>query len=302
MAELLLGKGYEVHGIVKVGSDPSCCNIAEIARLLTLHTIDLSNHEAVDALIAKLAPDEIYNLAAPSVVPASWINPLETTEFMTKSVTVLLEAIVNHAPSAHLVQATSSEIFRGCTQSPQNEQTCPAPRSPYGVSKLFAHSLIGTYRHLHGLHASSAILYNHESPRRPLSFVTKKIANAATQIKAGHATHLVLGDVSAQRDWGSAKDFINALWLMANAPSADDYVLATGVLHTVDDIVQIAFSHLGLDPQGLVKIDPTLVRKSDETLLVGDASHAKQKLGWAATTSFETLIREMVDSELESFD
>lgn len=298
LAELLVEKGYAVHGTVRTGRDAKYPRLSSVRESINVETATLDEPEAVDELIARVAPDEIYNLAAPSVVGASWDDPLWTVGFMTRSVTAILEAMVRLRPEARLVQATSSEIFRGSTDSPQNEQTCPAPQSPYGSGKLFGHSLVGAYRAHHGVHASSAILYNHESPRRPADFVTRKIVQAAVQIKRGLATELVLGDLSAKRDWGYAADYVEAMHLMTQQPAGDDYVLATGRLHSVEELAQAAFGHLGLDHREYVRSDPSLMRAEDETVLVGDPSKAREQLGWTASTGFGELIQTMVDAEL----
>lgn len=299
LAELLVAKGYEVHGTVRPGADPGHQRLRAIDSTISCDQTQLDDPDAVDELISRVAPDEVFNLAAPSVVGASWNDPFWTVGFMTRSVTALLEAIVRHAPQAHFVQATSSEIFRGSTESPQTEQTCPAARSPYGSGKLFGHSLAGVYREHHGLHTSSAILYNHESPRRPVEFVTRKVVNTAVRIKRGDANELVLGDLSARRDWGYAKDYVEAMWLMAQQPSGDDYVLATGELHSVEDLVKAVFERVGLDHREYVKSDPGLMRPSDGTVLVGNPAKARANLAWNATHDFGSLVDLMVDAELE---
>jgi GDPmannose 4,6-dehydratase len=246
-------------------------------------------------LVARIGPDEIYNLAAPSVVGASWGNPPATVGLMVGSVVNLLDALVTESPQTRYFQASSSEIFRGTGSSPQNEQTPPHPTSPYGVAKLAGHSLVAAYREHHGLHANSGILYNHESPRRPTDFVPAKIVNGAVQIKLGNQNELALGDLTAKRDWGFAGDFVDAMWQMLQQDAPGDYVIATGVQHTVKDLVDAAFSLVDLDPDEYVRSDPSFVRVGDEADLVGDPALIAEKVGWSASTSFDELVRIMVD-------
>jgi GDPmannose 4,6-dehydratase len=298
LAELLLEKGYEVHGIARPGGSPGE-RLADIADQIALHTVDISNADEVEHLLRKLKPSEIYNLAASSVVNESWNDPLRSVHELTASVTALLDAIRRHVPRARFFQATSSEIFRGCGVSPQDEQTSPRPLSPYGAGKLFGHALVGAYRSREGIHASSGILYNHESPRRTPSFVTRKIVQGAVAIKRGEADELVLGDLSVQRDWGYAKEYVEAMWLMLQQDAPDDFVLATGKLHTVAELVELVFSRLEIeDWQRHVRSDPALARVGDEAVLVGDPSRAAEKLGWQARTGLEELVAVMVDAEV----
>lgn len=232
------------------------------------------------------------------MVYASWDRPIETVEFMAGSVTSLLDAIVASSPSTRLFQASSSEIFRGAQTSPQNEQTPPRPTSPYGVGKVAGHNLVYAYRMHHGLHASSGILYNHESPRRPVDFVTRKVVATAVAIKRGEARELVLGDISARRDWGYAVDYVEAMWTMLQQEDGDDYVLASGRTYTVEEMVRTTFELLDLDADEFIRFDPALTRKGDEALLAGDPSKAAANLGWEAKTDLKGLLKLMVDAEL----
>jgi GDPmannose 4,6-dehydratase len=300
LAEFLLEKGYVVSGVVERDPKLARPNLSAIEEQLDLHAIDLTDRAAVDQLIGATAPSEIYNLAAPSFVPASWDDPTATLDFMSGSAVRLLDAIVRLTPETRYFQASSSEIFRGTDSSPQNEQTTPRPISPYGVGKLAGHGLVNSFRVEHGVFACSGILYNHESPRRPVDFVTRKIVNGAVKIKQGELDELHLGDLSAQRDWGYAPDYVRAMWLMLQAASPDDYVVATGRLHTVEQLVEAAFAAVGLKTDGLIVSDPAFVRKSDEALLCGDASRAAEKLGWQPQTSFTEMVELMVAAELEN--
>lgn len=298
LSEILLARGYTVAGVVE--RDPSIPrqNLAAIEDQLELHAIDLTDRQAVDALVESVAPTEIYNLAAPSVVPASWDDPIATLDFMCSSVVCLLDAIVRISPETRFFHAASSEIFRGSGDAPQSELTTPCPTSPYGVGKLAGHGLVNAYRRQHDVFACSGILYNHESPRRPESFVTRKIVSAAVRIKLGEQDELVLGDTSAQRDWGYAPDYVDAMWRMLQHEAPDDYVVATGELHTVEDLVNKAFELVGLDANDYVRSDPALMRKGDEALLVGDPSKLRDTLGWRADMGFERMLEAMVASDL----
>lgn len=296
LAELLLGKGYSVDGIVK--SDRPRANLAAVEDRITIHSIDLTQADAVRELIASTLPDEVYNLAAPSVVPASWNDPHGTVAFMASSVTSLLESIIAEKPNTRYFQASSSEIFRGTGVSPQSEMTAATPTSPYGVGKVAGHALVNAYREHRGVHASSGILFNHESPRRPVDFVPSKIVNAAVQIKLGNQTELVLGDQSAKRDWGFAGDYVDAMWQMLQHDTPGDYVIATGQTHSVADLVNFAFDLAGIETEGHVRTDPKFVRAGDEAQLVGDPSKIEDVIGWRATTSFEDLVKIMFDATL----
>lgn len=275
-------------------------NLTNIRDQLALHNTDLTNAAAVEELIEQLRPTEVYNLAAPSVVPASWNDPIATIDFMAGSVVCLLDAILKHSPEARFLHASSSEIFRGAGSSPQSEQTVARPVSPYGVGKLAGNGLVNAYRARHGMHASSAILYNHESPRRPVDFVPSKIVHGVAAIKAGNADELVLGALDAQRDWGFAGDYVDAMSRIVNHGNPGDYVVATGVKHSVGELAELAFTLAGLDPQKFVRSDPRFTRTGDDAELVGDPSLIEQEVGWRATTSFEKLVELMLNAALEA--
>lgn len=298
LAELLLEHGYSVSGVVE--RDPSIArpNLREIESQVALHAIDLTSREQVERLIDSEQPDEIYHLAAPSVVPASWDDPVATLDLMSGSVVRLLEAIAEHAPKTRFFHAASSEIFRGTGDAPQNELSPPRPTSPYGVGKLAGHALVNSYRAQHDVFATSGILYNHESPRRPPSFVTRKIVNGAVAIKLGEADSLQLGDTSALRDWGCATDYVRAMWMMLQAEQPRDYVIATGRLRSVQDLVDTVFELLDLEPGDHVRQDPALLRKGDEALLQGDPAKIQHDLDWHAETTFEEMLQQMIDHEL----
>ncbi len=299
LAELLLEKGYEVHGMVRRSSTEKFERIEHLRARLTLHQGDLLDQRSlVDALRAS-QPDEIYNLAAMSFVAVSWIQPTLTAEFTGVGVTRMLEAMREVCPEARFYQASSSEMFGMVRQTPQHEHTPFYPRSPYGVAKVYGHHITVNYRESYGLHATSGILFNHESPRRGREFVTRKITWHAAAIKLGHIDKLPLGNLDARRDWGYAKDYVEAMWLMLQRDEADDYVIATGVTNTVRRCVEIAFARVGLDWEQYVEIDDSLKRPAEVDLLVGDATKAEQDLGWKAQTSFEELIELMVDADLE---
>jgi GDPmannose 4,6-dehydratase len=297
LTEFLLEQGYVVSGVVDRDPTIERPNLAAVRDEIDLHAIDLTDRAAVDALVESTAPHEIYNLAAPSFVPASWNDPTATLDFMSGSAVRLLDAIVRLTPDTRFFQASSSEIFRGTDQSPQNEETTPRPTSPYGVGKLAGHGLVNSFRVQHGVFATSGILYNHESPRRPVDFVTRKIVNGAVKIKRGETDELHLGDLSARRDWGYAPDYVRAMWLTLQADEPDDFVISTGKLHSVEEFVNATFARIGLDPADHVVTDPTFLRKGDEALLLGDPSHAADKLGWTATTTLDEMISAMVTAE-----
>jgi GDPmannose 4,6-dehydratase len=299
LAELLLEKGYDVHGTVRRSSTERFDRIEHLRDRITLHQADLLDQRSlVDALrLAK--PTEIYNLAAMSFVAVSWVQPTLTAEFTGVGVTRMLEAMREVSPDARFYQASSSEMFGKVRQVPQNELTPFYPRSPYGVAKAYGHFITVNYRESYGLHASSGILFNHEGPRRGLEFVTRKITWHAAAIKLGLADKLHLGNLDAERDWGYAKDYVEAMWLMLQRDDPQDYVVATGIAHSVRDCVQIAFDHVGLAADDHVVTDDELKRPAEVDHLVGDASKAKRELGWEPRTSFEELIRLMVDCDYE---
>jgi GDPmannose 4,6-dehydratase len=299
LAELLLSKGYEVHGMVRRASTEKFDRIEHLRDRITLHQGDLLDHRSlVDALRAS-RPDEVYNLAAMSFVAVSWIQPTLTAEFTGVGVTRLLEAVREVCPDTRFYQASSSEMFGKVRETPQNEQTPFYPRSPYGVAKAYGHHITVNYRESYDLHACSGILFNHESPRRGLEFVTRKITWHAAAIKLGKRDELKLGNLDAKRDWGYAEDYVEAMWMMLQQPEADDYVIATGVSHTVRQCVEIAFDQVGLRWQDHVSIDDSLKRPAEVDLLVGDYAKAEQQLGWRPKTDFEALIRLMVDADVE---
>jgi GDPmannose 4,6-dehydratase len=299
LAELLLDKGYEVHGMVRRSSTERFERIEHLRDRLTLHQGDLLDERSlVDALRAS-RPDEVYNLAAMSFVAVSWIQPTLTAEFTGVGVTRMLEAIREACPEARFYQASSSEMFGKVRQTPQNEATPFYPRSPYGVAKAYGHHITVNYRESYGLFGCSGILFNHESSRRGLEFVTRKITWHAAAIKVGLAKELRLGNLDAQRDWGYAVDYVEAMWMMLQRDRADDYVIATGKANTVKRCVEIAFDRVGLDWRRYVTIDDSLKRPAEVDFLVGDASKAKRELGWEPRTSFEQLIELMVDADLK---
>jgi GDPmannose 4,6-dehydratase len=299
LAELLLGKGYDVTGIVRRSSSPNLWRIEHLLDRITLRPADLLDQLSLVRVIQDVQPDEFYNLAAMSFVPASWDQPLLTGDFNSMGVTRLLEAVRQVNPKIRLYQASSSEMYGRVREVPQTELTPFYPRSPYGVSKVFGHYITVNYRESYGIYAVSGILFNHESPRRGLEFVTRKVTDGVAKIKLGKADHLALGNLDAQRDWGFAGDYVRAMWLMLQQDAADDYVIATGVTHSVKHLVDTAFKHAGLDYQKYVRTDPQFIRPAEVDLLIGDASKAKEKLGWSSAVSFEQLVAMMVDADLE---
>src|SRR5947209_15212688 len=297
LAELLLDKGYDVHGLVRRSSTEKFDRIDAIRDRLTLHQGDLLDQRSlVDALRAS-QPDEIYNLAAMSYVAVSWVQPTLTAEFTGVAVTRMLEAMREVCPEARFYQASSSEMFGKVREMPQNEATPFYPRSPYGVAKAYGHFITVNYRESYGLHASSGILFNHESERRGLEFVTRKITWHAAALKLGLIDKLQLGNLEARRDWGYAPDYVEAMWRMLQQDHAEDYVIATGKAHSVRDCVEIAFDHAGLELDRHVVIDDSFKRPAEVDHLIGDYSKARETLGWEPTTSFEEMIRLMVDAD-----
>jgi GDPmannose 4,6-dehydratase len=299
LAEFLLEQDYEVHGMVRRSSTEKFDRIEHIRDRITLHQGDLLDQRSlVDALRAS-NPDEIYNLAAMSYVAASWVQPTLTADFTGVGVTRLLEAMREVCPQARFYQASSSEMFGKVREVPQSEQTPFYPRSPYGVAKVYGHFITVNYRESYGLHATSGILFNHESPRRGLEFVTRKISWHAAAIKLGLAKELQLGNLDAERDWGFAGDYVRAMWLMLQLDEPEDFVIATGAAHSVRRAVEVAFDHAELSIEDHVAIDPQLMRPAEVEHLIGDASKAKRLLGWVPEVSFEELIRMMVDADIE---
>ncbi|MEP7335433.1 MAG: GDP-mannose 4,6-dehydratase [Actinomycetota bacterium] len=299
LAELLLDQGYDVSGVVR-RSGASYPNLEPIRERIDLVEADLSDQLVLVRALRAARPHEVYNLASVSFVPASWEHPVLTAELAAVGVTALLEAIREVDASIRFYQASSSEIFGEPRESPQTEETPLSPLTPYGVAKAYAHFIVRSYRIRYGLHASAGILYNHESPRRPLEFVPRKVAHAAAAISLGLEGELWLGDLDSRRDWGYAADYVRAMWLMVQQDEGDDYVVATGVTRSVRDLVETAFEHVGLDSREYVHIDESLQRGTAELHnLVGDPSKAQRELGWKPTVSFEGLVQLMVDAELE---
>ena len=300
LAELLLEKGYEVHGMVRRSSTEKFDRIEHLRERITLHQADLLDHRSmIDALRAS-KPDEIYNLAAMSFVALSWIQPTLTAEFTGVGVTRLLEAMREVCPEARFYQASSSEMFGMVQETPQTERTPFYPRSPYGVAKVYGHWITVNYRESYDLFAASGILFNHESPRRGLEFVTRKITWHAAAIKLGQRDHIALGNLDAKRDWGYAKDYVEAMWLMLQQDKPDDFVIATGETNTVRRCVEVAFDQAGIPNwEDYVRIDDQFKRPAEVDLLVGDHTKATEQLGWKPATSFEQLIRLMVDADLK---
>jgi GDPmannose 4,6-dehydratase len=299
LAELLLDQGYEVHGMVRRASTEKFDRIEHIRERVTLHQGDLLDQRSLVDTLRASNPDEIYNLAAMSFVAVSWVQPTLTAEFTGVGVTRMLEAVREVCPGARFYQASSSEMFGKVREVPQTEATAFYPRSPYGVAKAYGHFITVNYRESYDLHATSGILFNHESERRGLEFVTRKITWHAAAIKHGRREKLALGNLDARRDWGYAKDYVEAMWLMLQRDVPEDYVIATNTDHSVRDCVEIAFDEAGLgDWERYVEIDPAFVRPAEVDHLVGDYSKAKRDLGWEPRTSFEELIRLMTRSDL----
>jgi GDPmannose 4,6-dehydratase len=298
LAEQLLESGYDVVGIVRDAS-AEVPNLAGVRDRVELVEVDLLDQKALAGVLAAHRPREVYNLASPSFVPRSWEEPVETAEFAAVGVTSLLEAIRAVDGSIRVYQASSSEIFGEPAVVPQTETTALAPVTPYGVAKAYGHFIVGSYRRRYGLHASAGILYNHESPRRPADFLPSKVAHGVAAIVAGRETELVLGDLDAQRDWGYARDYVDAMWRMVQQDAPDDYVVATGELHSVGELVETAFAHVGIDWREHVRVDDALKRGQAELHhLVGDASRARDRLGWKPTVAFEELVALLVDAAL----
>ncbi len=299
LAELLLEKGYRVVGMVRRSSTENVERIGHLRNQLELQPGDLLDQLSLIRLIESAEPDEVYNLAAQSFVPTSWQQPVLTSEFTALGVTRLLEAIRLVNPRIRFYQASSSEMFGKVRESPQNELTPFYPRSPYGVAKVYGHFVTVNYRESYGLFACSGILFNHESPRRGLEFVTRKVAYNAARIKQGVATELVLGNLDSSRDWGFAGDYVKAMWMMLQAESPGDFVIGTGHAHSVRQLVEIAFEYAGLDWQDHVTTSRSLYRPAEVDHLVADASRAREELSWSPKVDFETLVRMMVDADLE---
>jgi GDPmannose 4,6-dehydratase len=299
LADLLLEKGYDVHGMVRRSSTETFQRLQHIRDDITLHTGDLLDQRSLTDVLRETNPHEIYNLAAMSFVAASWTQPVLTAEFTGTGVTRMLEAMREAAPEARFYQASSSEMFGKVLEVPQTETTPFYPRSPYGVAKAYGHFITVNYRESYDLYACSGILFNHESERRGLEFVTRKVTHGAAAIKLGMQTELALGNLDAERDWGYAKDYVEAMWLMLQQDEPDDFVIATNEAHSVRELVNISFERLGLNPDDHVKIDPRFYRPAEVDHLIGSYDKAKEQLGWEPRTSFEELVHLMVDSDLE---
>lgn len=299
LAEFLLEKGYEVIGMVRRTSTVNFSRIQHIQDKITLVSGDLLDQGSLIAILREYEPDEVYNLAAQSFVPTSWQQPVFTGEVTALGVTRMLEAIRTVNPKIRFYQASSSEMFGKVREVPQNENTPFYPRSPYGVAKVYGHWITVNYRESFGIYAVSGILFNHESPRRGLEFVTRKVSYGVAKIKLGLAKELRLGNLDARRDWGFAGDYVRAMWLMLQQPEPDDYVVGTGETHSVRELCEIAFSYVGLDWRDYVVQDPRYMRPAEVDLLVADPSKARRVLGWEPTVTFEELVKMMVDADLK---
>jgi GDPmannose 4,6-dehydratase len=299
LAELLLAKGYEVVGVVRRTSHHSYERIEHLLERIEVVAADLLDQHSLTVVLQDTRPDEVYNLAAQSYVPTSWTQPVLTGEFTALGVTRILEAIRLVHPTARFYQASSSEMFGRVTETPQTETTPFYPRSPYGVAKVYGHWITVNYRESYNLYAVSGILFNHESPRRGIEFVTRKVTDGVARIKLGMARQISLGNLDARRDWGFAGDYVDAMWRMLQQPSPQDYVIGTGQTHSVRELVQAAFSHVGLDWQKHVVTDPRFMRPAEVDLLLADPAKARQDLGWTPQVDFQQLIAMMVDADLE---
>jgi GDPmannose 4,6-dehydratase len=299
LAELLLAKGYEVVGVVRRTSHDSYERIGHLLDRVHIVPADLLDQHSLTSVVRDARPDEVYNLAAQSFVPTSWSQPVLTGEFTALGVTRLLEAVRLAHPAARVYQASSSEMFGKAQETPQCETTPFYPRSPYGVAKVYGHWITVNYRESYGLYAVSGILFNHESPRRGLEFVTRKVSDGVARIVKGKARDLHLGNLDARRDWGFAGDYVDAMWRMLQPARPADYVIGTGETHSVRELCQLAFSHVGLDWQKFVTVDPRFVRPAEVDTLQADPSKARRELQWAPGTTFTDLVRMMVDADLE---
>ena len=302
LAELLLDEGYEVVGVTRRLSAPNHWRIDHLLNRIELRTADLLDQLSLIRVIDDVRPHELYNLAAMSFVPASWDQPMLTGEYNAQGVTRVMEAVRQVDTSIKVYQASSSEMFGKVRETPQTERTPFYPRSPYGVSKVFAHYITVNYRESYDLFAVSGILFNHESPRRGLEFVSRKVTHGVARIKLGLSDSLSLGNLDARRDWGFAGDYVRAMWLMLQQDRPDDYVIATGASHSVRDLVEIAFGHAGLDWRAHVRTDPVLLRPAEVDHLIGNPAKAQAELGWRPSVAFEELIRMMVDADIERVD
>jgi GDPmannose 4,6-dehydratase len=300
LAELLLSKGYQVFGMVRRASTENFSRIEHLRERLQLIQGDLLDSNSLTSVLEQAEPDEIYNLAAQSFVPTSWQQPVLTAEFTSLGVVRLLDAVRKVCPAARFYQASSSEMFGKVRETPQRETTPFYPRSPYGVAKVYGHHITVNYRESYGLFACSGILFNHESPRRGLEFVTRKITHAVARIKLGLEKELQLGNLQAKRDWGFAGDYVRAIWLMLQQDEADDYVVGTGESHSVEEFVHIAFDRAKLDWRKYVVIDPRFYRPAEVDLLLADPAKVRDRLGWEPEVQFKALVELMVDADLET--
>jgi GDPmannose 4,6-dehydratase len=298
LAELLLEKGYKVYGLRRRTSTPNYSNVEAIRDEIEWIAGDLTDLASLISAVQHAQPDEVYNLGAQSFVETSWTQPLLTGQITAIGVTNMLEAVRIACPSARFYQASSSEMFGKVVETPQRETTPFYPRSPYGAAKVFGHWITVNYRESYGMYACSGILFNHESPRRGIEFVTRKVTDGVARIKLGLHTHLRMGNLDAQRDWGFAGDYVKAMWLMLQQEEPDDYVIATGQTRTVRELLQVAFGHVGLNYEDHVIIDPQFFRPAEVDLLLGDSSKARQKLGWKPEVSFEQMIGMMVEADI----
>jgi GDPmannose 4,6-dehydratase len=299
LAEMLLSKGYEVVGVVRRTSHHSYERIEHLLDRIQIVAADLLDQHSLTVVLQETRPDEVYNLAAQSYVPTSWAQPVLTGEFTALGVTRILEAVRLAHPTARFYQASSSEMFGRVTETPQSETTTFYPRSPYGVAKVYGHWITVNYRESYGMYAVSGILFNHESPRRGIEFVTRKVTDAVARIKHGRARELRLGNLDARRDWGFAGDYVEAMWRMLQQPEPGDYVIGTGQTHSVRELVELAFGHAGLDWREHVVIDPKFIRPAEVDLLLADPTKARTELGWSPGVDFAGLVGMMVDADLE---
>jgi GDPmannose 4,6-dehydratase len=299
LAELLLEQGYEVHGLIRRSSTEPLDRIEHLIDKINLVPGDMSDQSSLDEAIRNTKPDEVYNLAAQSFVPTSWNQPILTGDITGLGVTRILEAIRKHKPDTKFYQASSSEMYGKVVETPQTEKTPFYPRSPYAVAKIYGHYITINYRESYNIFACSGICFNHESPRRGLEFVTRKITNTVAKIKFGLEKQLLLGNMTAKRDWGFAGDYVRLMWLMLQEDNPDDYILATGEAHTVQEFVELAFDCAGLNWKDYVKTDPKFIRPAEVELLLGDSTKARKKLGWEPKVSFKQLVQMMVESDLQ---
>ncbi len=300
LSELLLSRGYQVHGLVRKHGRESMERIEHLVEDVVLHEGDLQDGRQLTRLVGLIRPTEIYNLAADTFVPASWEHPIESADATAIGVVRLLEAVRHAAPAARFLQASTSEMFGNVSDSPQDESTAFCPRNPYAASKLYGHWMTVNYRQQYGMFAASAIMFNHESPRRGPDFVSRKITRTAAEIKLGLANELRLGNLQAQRDWGYAGDHVEGIWRMLQHDVPDDFVIGTGHARTVQSFVEVAFAYLDLDWREYVRIDPRFYRPAEPNVLVANPTKARRELGWTAETSFETLVQRMVDADRAS--